>query len=163
MQILHHFMSWTWASVDFGGCGSPGTTLRGHGGMTYINFWLTISFLEDPVGVAPLSAIECLLRNLIPAWLCFLHRSFCVRAQSLNHVWLFVTLRYCSPLGSSVPGILQARILEGVAIPSSRGSSQPRGRTWVSYIAGRFFTIWATGSCPKIYFCVFIKFIHLKK
>lgn len=56
------------ASVDFGGCGSPGTTsLRGHGLMTYINFWLTISFLEYPVGIAPLSAIECLLRNLIPA------------------------------------------------------------------------------------------------
>ena len=35
----------------------------------------------------------------------------------------------CSPLGSSVHGILQARILERVAVPSSRGSSQPRDRT----------------------------------
>ena len=43
--------------------------------------------------------------------------------------------------GSSVHGILQARILEWVAIPFSRGSSQPRDRTWVSYIAGRFFII----------------------
>ena len=41
-------------------------------------------------------------------------------------------------------GILQARILEWVAIPSSRGSSQPRDRTQVSHIAGGFFTIWAT-------------------
>ena len=38
--------------------------------------------------------------------------------------------------------ILQARILEWVAMPSSRGSSQPRGRTQISCIAGGFFTIW---------------------
>ena len=116
-----------------------------------------------PVGVAPLSVLECLLRNLIPAWLCFLHRSFCVHAPSLSRVWLFVTLRDCIPPGSSVPGILQARILEWVAIPSSRGFSQPRVRTWVSCVAGRFFTIWATGSCPKIYSCVFTKFIHFAR
>ena len=48
-----------------------------------------------------------------------------------------------SPLGSSVYGILQARILEWVAIPFSRGSSQPKDGTRVSCIAGRFFTIWA--------------------
>ena len=41
-------------------------------------------------------------------------------------------------------GILQARILESVAIPFSKGSSQPMGQTQVSHIAGRFFTIWAT-------------------
>ena len=45
---------------------------------------------------------------------------------------------------SSVPGILQARIVEWVAIPFSRGSSQPRDRTRVSHNAGIFFTIWAT-------------------
>ena len=50
----------------------------------------------------------------------------------------------CTLPGSSVPGILQARILEWVAIPFSRGSSQPQGQTRVSYIAGRFLTIWAT-------------------
>ena len=48
----------------------------------------------------------------------------------------------CSPPGSSVHGILQARILEWVAMPFSRQSCQPRNRTWVSYIAGRFFTIY---------------------
>ena len=40
--------------------------------------------------------------------------------------------------------ILQARILEWVAMPSSRGSSQPRDQTQVPCIAGGFFTIWAT-------------------
>ena len=47
----------------------------------------------------------------------------------------------CSPPVSSVHGILQARILEWVAIPFSRGSSQPRDRTQVSRIAGGFFTV----------------------
>ena len=45
-------------------------------------------------------------------------------------------------------GILQARILEGVGIPFSRGSFQPRDRTQVSRITGGFFTIWAPGE-PK--------------
>ena len=47
----------------------------------------------------------------------------------------------CSPPGSSVHGILHVRILEWVAILLSRGSSQPRDRTQVFHIAGRFFTI----------------------
>ena len=51
----------------------------------------------------------------------------------------------CSLPGSSVHGILQARILQWIAIPFSRGSSRPLGiEPWVSCIAGRFFTIWAT-------------------
>ena len=51
----------------------------------------------------------------------------------------------CSLSGSSIHGILQARILEWIAIPFSRGSSCPKDRTQVSCIAGTFFTIWATG------------------
>ena len=50
----------------------------------------------------------------------------------------------CSPPGSSVHGILQARILEWVAISFSRGSSRPRDRTQVSCIAGKCFNLWAT-------------------
>ena len=41
----------------------------------------------------------------------------------------------CSPQGPSVHGILQARILDWVAIPFSRGSSQPRDETWLCSIA----------------------------
>ena len=44
------------------------------------------------------------------------------------------------PMDYTVHGIIQARILEWVAIPFSRGASQPRDRTQVSCIAGRFFT-----------------------
>ena len=46
----------------------------------------------------------------------------------------------CSPLGSSVHGISQARILEWVTISFSRGSSQPSGQTCVSFLTGSFFT-----------------------
>ena len=49
----------------------------------------------------------------------------------------------CSLPGSSVHGIFQAIVLEWIAIFFSRGSSQPRGRTWVSRIVDRCFTAWA--------------------
>ena len=55
----------------------------------------------------------------------------------------------CSLPGSSVHGILQARILEWVAMPSSRGSSQPRDQTQVPPVTGRFFTVWATKEVHK--------------
>ena len=53
-------------------------------------------------------------------------------------------LTLCNPMDYTLPGILQARILEWVAIPFSRGSSQPRDRTQVFHLTGRFFTNWAT-------------------
>ena len=53
-----------------------------------------------------------------------------------------------SPPGSSVQGLLQARIPEWVARPCSRASSWPRDQTWVSHLAGRFFTVWATRGAP---------------
>ena len=54
----------------------------------------------------------------------------------------------CSPPGSSVHGILQARMVEWVAMPSSSGSSQPGCQTRISQITGRFFTMWATREAP---------------
>ena len=59
---------------------------------------------------------------------------------------LQLCLTLCNPIDGRppdfpVPGILQAGTLEWVAIPSSRGSSQPRDRTQVSCIAGRFFNV----------------------
>ena len=55
----------------------------------------------------------------------------------------------CSPWSSSVHRILKARIMEWVAMSYSRGSSQPRDGTWVSCIAGRFFTSWVTTEAPQ--------------
>ena len=55
----------------------------------------------------------------------------------------------CSLPGSCIHGISQARILEWVAIPFSRGSSRSRNRTQLSCTASRFFTIWATREAPR--------------
>ena len=76
---------------------------------------------------------------------------FCISLET-EMKWKSVTqscLTLCNPMdysppGSSVHGISQTRILEWVPIPFSRGSSQPRDRTRASYIAGGYFTIWAT-------------------
>ena len=63
------------------------------------------------------------------------------------------TTETCNPMeysqqGSSVHGNSLTRILEWVAIPFSRGSSQPRDGTQVSCIAGRFFTVWTIREAP---------------
>ena len=63
------------------------------------------------------------------------------KMNSLSYVWF---LQPHGLPGSSLHGILQARVLEWVAISFSRGSSWPRYRIWVSCIAGWLFTIWAT-------------------
>ena len=70
----------------------------------------------------------------------------CLVSQSCLILWDPID---CSPPGSSVHGILQARILEWVSMLSSRGSFQPRDGTQVSHIAGWFFTVWATSENSK--------------
>ena len=84
-----------------------------------------------------------------------------IRASAPTSVWSWVTLGMlvwcvwvpqscltlcnptdCGPPGFSVHRILQARILEWIDIPFSRGSSQPRDQTRVSDIASRFFNVW---------------------
>ena len=70
------------------------------------------------------------------------HSHIVVVIKSLSRVWLLQPMD-CSLPCSSIHGFLQARILEWVAVSFSRGSSQPRNRTQVSCIAGRFFTNWA--------------------
>ena len=62
-----------------------------------------------------------------------------VKWRLLSCAWFFAT-----PMDYTVQGILQARILEWVAVSFSRGSSQPRDQIQVSHIAGGFFTSWAT-------------------
>ena len=69
--------------------------------------------------------------------------SNCIKIYMCVHAQLCPTLcdpMNCSPPGSSVHGILHARILEWVVISSSNGSSQPRDWICISCIAGRFFT-----------------------
>ena len=74
---------------------------------------------------------------------CCLLSTMFVCAQSLQSCLTLCEPMDYSPPGSSVHGILQTQILEWVAMSSSRGSSQPRDQTRISYVscfAGRFFT-----------------------
>ena len=64
----------------------------------------------------------------------------------------------CSPPGPPGHGPLQARILGGVVISSSRGSSWARGWARISCIAGRFFTIWASREALSFSFTFHLRF-----
>ena len=77
-------------------------------------------------------------------YLCFIEYNAAAAAKSLQSCPTLCDPRDGSPPGSPVPGILQARILEWVAISFSRGSSWSRDRTQVSRIGGRCFNLWAT-------------------
>ena len=107
--------------------------------MPFLHFEMIMAFLLYSVNIIVISeSISYIIeRNLI--WsghiILFMHVNVLV-AQSCPTL--------CNPMdgsppGSSVHGILQARILKWIAIPFSRRSSQPRDQTRVSCIAGRFF------------------------
>ena len=69
-------------------------------------------------------------------------RALCGKSLKVKVKGTQLCLTLADPIDYTVHGILQARILEWVAFLFSRGSSQPRDRTQVSYMAGGFFIIW---------------------
>ena len=90
------------------------------------------------------SNVSNIVFSLLLQWGLHVIQSWNWKCWWLSHVWLSDSMDW-SPQGSSVHGILQARILEWVAVfPSPGGSSQPRDQTQVFCIAGRFFIIWVT-------------------
>ena len=99
--------------------------------------------------------IQCCFIHLCWLWETSVCCAVCLVTQSCLTLWDPMD---CSLPGFSVHGILQARILEWVAISSSRGSSQQRDRTCISCVS-EFFThstfreaLWETSSSPKIIF-----------
>ena len=110
-------------------------------GMTERNsFWgpqLTLSTYEQPWP----ACWELVEKGITQGWwlVTTLGGWACLVVSVLSDSWCPMD---CSPPGSSVHGILQARVLEWVAVPSSRGSSRPRDRTPVSCLEGRLFTDW---------------------
>ena len=99
------------------------------GGYFELNFLLILSILYLHTLIGMISLVKCC-------------------AQSFSCVRLFATSWIRAHQAPLSMGILQAKILEWVAIPSSRGSSQPRDQIWVFCIAGGFLTIWVTREAP---------------
>ena len=91
----------------------------------------------------------------------FLHIIFnvCIVAQSRPTLCDHLD---CSLPGSLSTGILQARILEWVAMPSFKGSCQHRDQTQVSHIIGGFFTVWATGEAQLFFVFCFLCIYNIK-
>ena len=96
-----------------------------------------IVFFRELFAVVGFSSSIRSLFDIAPHFILTIHLKVKVKVTQLYP-------RLCNPMDYTVHGILRARILEGVAIPFSRGSSQPRDKTQVSHIAGRFFTSWVT-------------------
>ena len=83
-------------------------------------------------------------RDHLPAFLLSQNNTCAELYLVAQHVWLFETA-WTIALQAPLPmGILQERVLEWVAMPSSRGYSQASDQTQVSCITGRFFTFWTT-------------------
>ena len=101
--------------------------------LTPANYWCQSAVIQEPLQ-------GC--NGLVCVCVCVF---MCVRVRACAKLLPLCPTPYnsmhCSSPGCSVHGILQARILEWVAIPFSRGSSHPRDRTCISCIAGRFFTV----------------------
>ena len=94
--------------------------------------------------------------------------SWCIWVRSLCCTFYTVKVKVaqscptlCDHMDYTVHGILQARILQWIAFPFSRRSSQPRDRTQVSCIAGRFFTNWASQEA-QTYTVLHVNYISIK-
>ena len=113
--------------------------------------WLTFSLLHFHNECLDIRKVKlCTIIVLYWLYLINCQYSSCGLIKVLSHSVMSGPLQPCglSPPGSSVRGILQARILEWVVMSLSRGSSQPRKQTRVFYIAGTFFTNWAVREAP---------------
>ena len=73
--------------------------------------------------------------------------------KSLSYFWLFVTLWTVACQAPLSMEFSRQKLLEWVAMPFSRASSQPRDQTQVSHIAGGFFTVWATRKAQTTQVC----------
>ena len=120
---------------------SMGSQRVRHDWVTSLHFhhlWVTVHLRDLNLANERATRNTFLLCWTTETWWLILCVAWCCVVKLLSRVWFFA-----SP-GSSVHGILQARILEWVAVPFSRGSSQPRDWTQGSCTAGKFFTNWAT-------------------
>ena len=117
-----------------------------HWGNPRILEWIACPFSRVSSWPRNWTRVSCIAGRFFTSWATRETQSESVSCSVMSDsAW---TGSDCDPPGSSIPGILQARILEWVAYPFSRGSSPPRNQTGVSCIADRFFTSWACKEAP---------------
>ena len=110
-----------------------------------------IAAMEDSYCFSCLQQFLAHSENLMRNWMNDLRSCHdrCVHDKSLHSCMIL-----CNPMDhsprSSVHGVFHARILEWVAMPFSRESSQSRDQTWISCIAGRFYTSWAIRDMSRV-------------
>ena len=153
--------------------------VSGSYGSSILVFWrifILFSTMAAPVYISSNSSPGLFFSISLPILDVFVFLVIVMLTEYLLYLWKVkvlvaqLCLTLCDPVdykppGSSVHEVLQARILEWVAIPFSRGSSWPRDQTQVSCIAGRFFTIWATRATHHIYvpiiYVVILRSLHV--
>ena len=114
-------------------CSLPGSSVRGIFQAIVLE-WIVISFSTGSSQPRDQNWVSSIVDRRFTIWAMLVTQSCPTLCDLMD----------CSPPGSSLHEIFQARILEWVAISFSRGSSQPRDRTQVTCTVGRFFTEWAT-------------------
>ena len=132
-----------------------------------MNFWPSSWFRVGQAG-------EYMVRAVGQPWLPFENtRKAWKRKMEFTQIEIKVKVKVaqpcptlCGPVDYRVQGILQARILEWVAVLFSRGPSQPGDQTQVSHIAGEFFARWVTGEAQieittADIWCIFFEIIPL--
>ena len=132
-----------WTLCDPMDCNPPGSSVH-EILQARILEWVAISFSRGSSWPRGQTWVSCIARQILYYWA---NWEALVGTWKVKVAQLCPTL--CNPMDYIVYGILQARILEWVDFPFSRGSSQPRDRTQVSCIGGRFFISWATGGCME--------------
>ena len=101
--------------------------------------------IKHEIGIQTLVKFYCLYNWFVASLLTSLSLCFITdEVKSFSRVWLFVTPWTVACQAPLSMGLLQATVLEWIAISFSRGSCQPRDRTQVSHILDRCFTVWAT-------------------
>ena len=121
------------------GYSSPGSSVHGFSSQEYWLEWVAIPFSRGSSQPRAWTWVSCIAGRFFTVWATReAHRLYNLKVKVDQSC---PTL--CDPMDYTVHGILQARILEWVAFPFSRGSSLPRDWTQISHIAGGFFTSWA--------------------
>ena len=141
------------------GLKQPKTPFQYHSPPSKLSFWPALLFIHPVLSASISQEFLNILNPAVSPLLIFLctYILFCFLKMFIwFKVWAAQSCpplcdpRDYSPPGSSVHGVLQARLLEWIAISFSSGSSRPSDGSQVSCIAGGFFTVWATrGGCIR--------------